>query len=341
MFHYRSLADLNDAIVQNLHRLPDDVDLIVGVPRSGLLAAGMLALAANLPYADLDGFLEGRILGAGSTRRRKVAHRSAADARHALVIDDSLNLGDSIKRVRERIERQRPAARVTYCVAYGTRTSHPEVDIVMEAVPAPRMFQWNYMHHPLLARCCVDIDGVLCKDPTDAQNDDGPAYLDFLANAYALYVPTTKIGRLVTSRLERYRRPTELWLASRGIEYGELIMLDMPSARERREAGVHGSFKASVYRSSDSILFIESERRQAETIARDAGKPVLCVETQHLVQPGASLLTASQHVRNLPQRLALSANGPVAGIKRLAKRTLGLDLYDRLKTAAKTVRKRR
>ncbi|RUU06821.1 phosphoribosyltransferase, partial [Mesorhizobium sp. M7A.T.Ca.TU.009.01.3.2] len=36
--HYRSISDMNDAIVRGLHRLPRDIDLVVGVPRSGVLA---------------------------------------------------------------------------------------------------------------------------------------------------------------------------------------------------------------------------------------------------------------------------------------------------------------
>lgn len=44
---------MNDTIVRNLHRLPRDIDLVVGIPRSGLLAANLLSLAANIPMADL------------------------------------------------------------------------------------------------------------------------------------------------------------------------------------------------------------------------------------------------------------------------------------------------
>ena len=51
--HYRSISDMNDAIVRNLHRLPRDIDLVVGVPRSGILAATLLSLTANIPMADL------------------------------------------------------------------------------------------------------------------------------------------------------------------------------------------------------------------------------------------------------------------------------------------------
>ena len=45
--------------------------------------------------------------------------------------------------------------------------------------------------------------------PTKEQNDDGPEYVSFLLNAVPLYLPGSKIGTLVTSRLEKYRVETE------------------------------------------------------------------------------------------------------------------------------------
>ncbi len=44
--NYRNIADLNHTIRQNLHRLPRNVDVVVdvvvGIPRSGLLAANIV-----------------------------------------------------------------------------------------------------------------------------------------------------------------------------------------------------------------------------------------------------------------------------------------------------------
>ena len=62
---YRSIAELDDDVVDWLHRLPRDLELIVGVPRSGLLAASMLALHLNLPLTDVEGLIEGRVLQSG------------------------------------------------------------------------------------------------------------------------------------------------------------------------------------------------------------------------------------------------------------------------------------
>lgn len=72
----------------------------------------------------------------------------------------------------------------------------------------PRVFEWNVLHHPVLNDACVDIDGVLCRDPTPAENDDGRKYREFLSTVEPTIVPGQRIGHLVTSRLEQYRPKT-------------------------------------------------------------------------------------------------------------------------------------
>ena len=47
--NYRNIDDLNHCILQHLSILPRDFDLIVGVPRSGMFPANLLALYLNLP----------------------------------------------------------------------------------------------------------------------------------------------------------------------------------------------------------------------------------------------------------------------------------------------------
>ena len=51
--NYRSISDLNNVILQRLHILPRDFDLIVGVPRSGMMPANLLALYLNKPFTDI------------------------------------------------------------------------------------------------------------------------------------------------------------------------------------------------------------------------------------------------------------------------------------------------
>ena len=98
----------------------------------------------------------------------------------------------------------------------------------------PRIFEWNVMHHHLLVSSCIDIDGVLCRDPTEAENDDGAAYERFLDTVPAREVPEAPLGWLVTCRLEKYREQTEAWLNRHAIRYRELVMLDLPDKRITR-----------------------------------------------------------------------------------------------------------
>jgi uncharacterized HAD superfamily protein len=308
------------------------------VPRSGLFAANLLSLAANIPLTDVDGLIAGRLLATGRTRRRGSFGRHAGELKNILIIDDSISTGGSICEVRDKIAASGIEATFTYCAVFGLEDSHVEVDLVLETVPLPRMFQWNMFHHDLLQFCCVDIDGVLCVDPTEEENDDGPAYEAFLESAVAMHVPTRRIGYLVTSRLEKCRSQTEAWLASAGIEYDELIMLDLPTKEARQKSRAHGSFKADVYRSLNAVLFIESEHAQAQEIARRSGKPVLCIESQQIVTPSPlSPLALVQNARTLPRRLKI-AQSPLANTQSFKARlraVVGDSIYERLKRAAR------
>ena len=63
--NYRNIDDLNHCILQHLSILPRDFDLIVGVPRSGMFPANLLALYLNLPVTDIDSFRNGHIYQTG------------------------------------------------------------------------------------------------------------------------------------------------------------------------------------------------------------------------------------------------------------------------------------
>jgi len=327
--HYRSIADMNATIARNLHRLPGDIDLVVGIPRSGMLAANLLSLTANIQMTDLDSFVAGKIFSSGITKRSTALARTMAEMRRILILDDSINGGSAMREARVKAAAAGfPRDRLIFAAVYGAYERYEETDFVFEVVQQPRLFQWNFMHHKFLGQSCVDIDGVLCLDPTNEENDDGPAYQRFLAEAHPLYVPTRRISSLVTSRLERYRSETEAWLRMRGIEYDELVMLDLPSKEERQRLAAHGRFKAEVYKRSNAILFIESEHSQAVNIAKLSGKPVLCVETHEIITPTSALVR-----ERLNQ--ARTAEGRHALLKAAARAMLGERGYQALKSKAR------
>jgi len=289
LMEYRSLSDLQRAIVAHAWKIPPDVDLIVGVPRSGLLAANLLALHLNLPLADLDGLLEGRVLSGGERARAREAALPAA-ARRILVLDDSLASGSAMTRARARVAASALADRVLFGAVFVTPGGAAQVDVVFETCETPRFFEWNFMHHSSLAHACVDIDGVLCRDPSEEENDDGERYLTFLRDATPLHIPTVPVATLVTCRLEKYREATTDWLERHGVQYGALVMWDLASKEERLRSGGHAQFKAQAYRAGHCRIFIESSLHQAPTIADLSGRPVFCVEVGATFFPDAGAL---------------------------------------------------
>lgn len=260
----------------------------------------MIALNRNASFSDLPSVLADLPIAHGQTRSLRRELKTARDARHILLVDDSIETGGSMKAAAALLmDAVKSHQRVTTLAAYASDRD-AAVDHYFEVLPQRRVFEWNLMHRPYLANCCFDIDGVLCADPTAEQNDDGSRYEDFLASARVINAPTHEIGHLVTSRLEKYRGHTEDWLRRNNIRWGKLHMLDLPTAEERRRRGIHASFKASVYSQlEDAQLFVESERPQAMAIADQAGKAVLCYATQEVFYPGMNLETARGKLRRV------------------------------------------
>jgi len=280
--NYRTVEDLSADTRRFAHDLSRDIDLIAGIPRSGLLAANLLCLHLDVPMVDIDGLCAGRTFDTGSRH----AHGNALDdIDSVLVVDDSVLTGGQMTETRERLAEQDFPFDVTYGAVYISPKGHEYVDCWSEIVPAPRIFEWNILHHTRLGDFCVDIDGVLCRDPLPEENDDGDDYREFLTTVEPQFVPRQRIGWLVTSRLEKYRPETEQWLAEHSIEYDNLVMMDVPDMETRRKLGNYGQYKADVYESTDADLFIESDPKQAAAIRRKANRPVYCYETNEMLNP--------------------------------------------------------
>ena len=271
--NYVSISDLNDYIVKNLHKIPHDIDLVVGIPRSGMLPANLIALYLNKPYTDIDSFVDGRILESGYRKR----FFSDCGTKKILVVDDSIGSGRAMKEAKAKLSSKENTYHIEYAAVIASPEAKNQVNFYCKEVSFPRVFQWNLFHHPdFIPNACFDIDGVLCEDPP--VDDDGPVYLEYIKNAIPKYIPTVEIHTLVTCRLEKYRAATEEWLRKNNVKYKNLVMLDMKSREERLAWGKHGKFKGNVFAKIDADFFVESSLSQAREIVKTAKKTVFCTE---------------------------------------------------------------
>ena len=284
---YRSYTDLSNLIRENLWKIPHDIDLVVGIPRSGMIPASMVALYFNIKFTDIDSFIDGRLLSIGTSRADLMKER---DIKKVLVVDDSVGHGNSMKKAKERLAPLTSQYEFLYFSPIVTEFCTDVVDIYGETTGTDRIFEWNLFHHRFIESACVDIDGVLNVDPEI--DDDGPVYSNYIANATPLFLPTATIDTLITCRLEKYREITEKWLKDHNISYNHLVMLDLPDKEARVEWNKHGEWKGEFYKKNNHILFIESSLSQAEKIARIAQKDVYCVETNTMITPEFELKQA-------------------------------------------------
>ena len=148
------------------------------------------------------------------------------------------------------------------------------------------MYEWNIFQHssPVMGGCLYDIDGVFCVEPPDERNEE--EYLKYIQNATPLFIPKTKLGGIITYRLNKNRAITEEWLKQQGITYNELIMFPANTWDERNNSRISSEeYKAKFYKEhSNYKLFVESSDYQARRIAEISKKPVYCVETNKLYQ---------------------------------------------------------
>lgn len=276
-FEYRSIADMNNVIIRRLYILPHDIDLIVGVPRSGMLPANLIALYLNKPFTDIDSFIQGRVYSSGE----RGAFINSNNTRKVLIVDDSYASGKAYNKVKLQLKDVETLYDIKFAAIFITSKGKNVLDYYFEVIDYPRFFQWNIFHHNMLNKSCFDIDGVLCLDPP--VDDDGPIYKNYIATATPLYIPSVPIDTIVSCRLEKYRKITEEWLKTNGVRYSKLILLNMETLEQRQKWGKHGEYKAQVYKKSDDVIFIESSLSQAITISKISQKPVFCTETFEII----------------------------------------------------------
>jgi uncharacterized HAD superfamily protein len=267
------------AVAANLHRLDrSSFDVIVGIPRSGMLPASILATHLQMPLADPIGYSKGVIYGRSG--------KLEAPGQRVLLVDDTVNKGSAMARAAAMLPKSAKITRLCVYGPYQVEDPSQIVDIVFEDCRGPRAFGWNLWKHRRLPRWGFDFDGVLCRDNTKAENDDGPRYVTFLRDVEPLFIPQRPIGHIVTGRLEKYRGETEEWLARHGIQFEALHMTPFHSKAERMSAmkfaGGRGGWKARIVKDLGVEFFIESCPKQGAIIAREVGIPVWCTRTQAL-----------------------------------------------------------
>ena len=246
-------------------QLPPDITRILGVSRSGLFPASLLAMHLHAELGAIDG---NNVIDVGhGWRRRETQTRPG----RTLVVDDSTATGRSAKRA--------AGLGDLFAVVYANPKAPITPDYHARALELPHYFQWNLFNSHYKA--AYDFDGVLCEDVT-ARDELNGDYLKVIKERPPLYLPRRRpIELIVTARLDKYREATLQWLKRHNVRVKRLIMWEGEgSGRNKRKA--ISSFKAKAYLETNLELFIESDPTQAREIAEISKRPVVCTQTNEV-----------------------------------------------------------
>lgn len=258
-------------------KIPPETSRIIGVARSGVSAAAMVAMLLHLPLS-LVRQSAGDIVDGGNGWRLT---GNTGGKGVPVVIDDTVMSGNSFKQVMPVVWSQFPGA--ISAAVYVNPAARQKPDLWVRDLPWPHVLEWNVFNSVMSDSIAVDFDGILCADCAPQDDDDGDRYRGFLLTATPKYmVRRSHIPLIVTARLERWRPETEQWLASHGMAAKQLIMGPWKNNRERSRADI-GEWKGRHFRKFMSNrhrvkppIFIESDANQAARIAEVSGGIVAC-----------------------------------------------------------------
>lgn len=248
---------------------------VIGIPKSGMLPAQVVASRFNIPLVSLEHFLStgGRFYPGRGGRGNQYWHGLPDKRCSVLIIDDSIHEGSTLRNIKQEVLNYLPSEYDIYIGAvYGS--GYCKEFSYYKEIPLPRLFEWNWQKHPMMKEAIFDMDGVICEDWPGSKDDDISVYEKWLEDVKPLYLPTQRIRAIATARIEKYREVTEKWLDRWHVLYDELEMADC-TIEEIRAKGNYAEHKAIFYVGSASPLFIESELWQCEYIAKKSGKSVL------------------------------------------------------------------
>jgi hypothetical protein len=257
-----------------LRSFPTTYDVIVGIPRSGLLVAGIIATKLGKPLTTPELFVQDRFWGKEDVNNKKREYK------RILLVDDTIDRGTTIEENFQLLHSHFRNLNITKAVLIATETSKDSVDLYHKIIPYPRAYEWNFLDSKT-GKLGSDLDGVLCENCPPGVDEDEKLYTAWIKNAKPYLIPKFEIDIIVSSRLEKYRSDTVKWLARYGVRYKELFLWGIQSKEERR--GRNAQHKIEVFLKKKPDMIWESSFHESKQIWEATKIPTLCIDEMILL----------------------------------------------------------
>jgi hypoxanthine phosphoribosyltransferase len=269
-----SVNDGVQACNQWAEQLPNDFDVIIGVPRAGLMFANIIACKFGRPLSTPDNFLRGELW---------FSHDAPmpSEVKKVLVVEDSVGFGKQITSVTAKLKAAYPNLQIETAGLFVIPQSKDLVDYSYAVKEEPNLFEWNILTATWSWGDVVStLDGVLCSKPNVDWQQSPDKLIAQIKAAKPLLIPTYPLKAIVTDRPESTRDLTEQWLEKNNVKYENLIML--PDSIQPTAENVI-SIKCDVAKHIKPFWFWEQNIDHAIEIHRRARIPVLSTDEMRLI----------------------------------------------------------
>jgi hypoxanthine phosphoribosyltransferase len=247
-----------------LNSLSSNFDIVVGIPRSGLMTASIISVEFGKPLSTPDLIVEGRYW---ITRTNTENLHIPLDKSRILLVDDSGGTGKTMQDAEGLIRKKYPHMIIKTAATYVSNPSDPDYYYTRFTRRQPVIVR-ALMHNSFIPPVAYDMDGVICEEY------NGRDFMDFLVTAYPHKIPIYPIDFIVTGRKEQYRGVTTDWLNGHNVKYGKLLMC--PEDEDTV------SFKSRMVRKYKPGIFVESSPAEANAINKRTGVMVICIGDERL-----------------------------------------------------------
>jgi hypoxanthine phosphoribosyltransferase len=254
-----TLQEMNHHAQELARNIPPG-SIIVGVPRSGMIPASIIA---TLTHSSLWTITRDMVHSVGSGYRFS---DMTVNNKSVYIVDDSSYSGHAISEAFKKVSKVFSAKNITKIAVVTTRQSAKFVDRFGVCMNI-HYFEWNYPNAPFSKNMGFDLDGTLCRDFTPEEDDDGRRYLKTLLRMKPSAIKPVKYPlRIITARLEKYRDPTMKWLEACGYKVESLVMGPWENNEERAKVDM-GAWKAEKFLELNLGDFVESSPGVAKRMA--------------------------------------------------------------------------
>ncbi|MFT8438263.1 MAG: phosphoribosyltransferase [Oenococcus sp.] len=221
-YFYRTIDDLNNLIKENLARLQSyNFDLIVGLPRRGMIPATLIGLFLNKPvvsFNELNANMASEKIG---YRLQEESAKFPKSYSNILLVDDSTDEGTVFEQAAAKLD-DATAKKVTTLSVYATEKGGHRVDLHLETLEEPKLYEWNILHKKAaLADAAMRFEGIIATNALTGE-------------WIPVTLPSYPIKVIYSGLREKHCDKLESFLNRHGVHFDELKM-EIVSSRQLKQ----------------------------------------------------------------------------------------------------------